>query len=102
MTDTFKSRLKFYMDLNKLNPTSLSRKAGLNVTAVRDILKHDGTPNPRIDTFVKICAALGINPIQLSPDLETLCKTFQVAIIPEKKTTDGTKSYKGAAPCCDH
>jgi transcriptional regulator with XRE-family HTH domain len=70
--DTFKTRLRFYMKQAGLNPTSLSRKAGLNVTAVRDILAHEGTPNPRIDTFIKLCRALGVSPEQLSPDFASL------------------------------
>jgi hypothetical protein len=71
--DSFKSRLEFYMLKNGLNPTSLSKKARLNVTAVRDILQHNGTPNPRIDTFVKLCRALDVNPYNLLPALRELC-----------------------------
>jgi len=68
--DSFKERLLFYMRKRHLNPTSLSRKAMLNMTAVRDILAHEKTPNPRIDTFIKLCHALGISPHHLSPDFE--------------------------------
>jgi hypothetical protein len=70
--DTFKTRLRFYMKRAGLNPTSLSRKAHLNVTAVRDILEHAGTPNPRIDTFINLCKALSVVPHQLSPDFADL------------------------------
>ena len=69
---TFQERLKFYMVKKGLNPTSLSRKASLNMTAVRDILQHNGTPNPRIDTFIKLCDALGVLPCQLHPEVAKL------------------------------
>ena len=71
--DDFKTRLRFYMRERGLNPTSLSRRAQLNATAVRDLLEHATMPNPRIDTFVKLCRALGIKPSQLSPEMEQLC-----------------------------
>ena len=64
-----------------LNPTSLSRKARLNVTAVRDILEHSGTPNPRIDTFIKLCHALGIGPHQLSQDFANLYSSRQLEFL---------------------
>jgi CheY-like chemotaxis protein/DNA-binding Xre family transcriptional regulator len=56
----------------KFNPTSLAKKAGLSRTAVRDLLSHDGDPNPRIDTFIKLCKALKVAPHQLSPGLAEL------------------------------
>ncbi len=70
--DNFKTRLQFYMIKAGFNPTSLAKRAGLNTTAIRDILKHPGTPNPRIDTFIKLCAALGLEPHQLSLDFANL------------------------------
>jgi hypothetical protein len=79
--DNFKTRLKFYMSKAGLNPTSLSRKAQLNVTAVRDILEHTGTPNPRIDTFIKLCRALGIGPHQLSQDFANLYLPRQLELL---------------------
>jgi hypothetical protein len=79
--DNFKARLKFYMSRAGLNPTSLSRKARLNVTAVRDILEHTGTPNPRIDTFIKLCHALGIGPHQLSQDFANLYPPRQLELL---------------------
>ncbi len=66
--DTFKKRLKFYMIREGLNPASLSRKAQLNITAVRDILEHEGNPNTGINTFLKLCRALGVTGYQLSPE----------------------------------
>ena len=66
----FKKRLQYYMLKGGFTPTSLSRKAKLNITAVRDILVHEGTPNPRIDTFSKLCRALGVLPHQLHPEFE--------------------------------
>lgn len=68
----FKTRLEFYMRKKGFNPTSLSRKAQLSATAVRDILEHEGVPNPRIDTFAKLCHALGVSTYHLSPDFEKL------------------------------
>lgn len=65
--DNLKSLLKFHMERKGLNPTSLSKKAHLSTTAVRDILKHGSNPYPRIDTFVKLCRALDVSPHQLSP-----------------------------------
>lgn len=79
--DNFKTRLKFYMDRAGLNPTSLSKKARLNATAVRDILEHNGTPNPRIDTFVKLCHALGVGPHQLSQDFANLYSPRQLELL---------------------
>ena len=79
--DTFKARLKFYMSRAGLNPTSLSRKARLNVSAVRDIFRHTGTPNPRIDTFVKLCRALGISPHHLSRDVASLYSARQLEML---------------------
>ena len=83
MEDTFKKRLEFYMIKKGFNPTSLSRKARLNVTAVRDILKHSGNPNPRIDTFAKLCHALGVSPYHLSPDFEKLYSARQRYLLDE-------------------
>ena len=64
--DSFKALLKFHMQRKGLNPTSLSKKARLSTTAVRDILEHESTPYPRIDTFTKLCRALNVSPHQLS------------------------------------
>lgn len=79
--DTFKTRLRFYMSRAGFNPTSLSRKAKLNVTAVRDILEHTGTPNPRIDTYIKLCQALGVGPHQLSQDFANLFTPQQLELL---------------------
>jgi DNA-binding Xre family transcriptional regulator len=68
--DTLKARLEFYMRQKGFNPTNLSRRAGLSITSVRDILQHPGKPDPRITTVVKLCKALDIKPYQLSPDIE--------------------------------
>jgi len=86
--DSFKERLKFYMIWAGLNPTSLSRKARLNVTSVRDILEHRGTPNPRIDTFIKLCHALGVGPHQLSPELAKLYSPRQRNLLDEISSLD--------------
>ncbi|MFA6104957.1 MAG: helix-turn-helix transcriptional regulator [Victivallaceae bacterium] len=86
--NSFKERLKFYMLQAGLNPTSLSKKARLNVTAVRDILEHTGTPNPRIDTFAKLCQALGVSPHQLSPEFEKLYSPRQRNLLDEISDLD--------------
>ena len=86
--DNFKTLLKFYMSRAGLNPTSLSRKAKLNVTAVRDILEHTGTPNPRIDTFIKLCHALGVGPHQLSQDFANLYSPRQLEILEDAAERD--------------
>jgi transcriptional regulator with XRE-family HTH domain len=49
-----------------LNPKSLSLRAGLNETFVRDILKGR-TRYPRTDTLAKLAAALGCSPADLLP-----------------------------------
>ena len=72
----------------KFNPTSLARKARLNVTAVRDILQHVGDPNPRIDTFFKLCRALDVGPHQLSPDFATLYSPRQCGRLDEAYELD--------------
>ena len=51
----------------RAEPDKPVKKAGLNPTAVRDILEHDSNPLPRIDTFAKLCRTLDISPHQLSP-----------------------------------
>lgn len=70
------------------NPSNLSRKAGLNATAVRDILEHEGTPNPRIDTFIKLCCALGVSPHQLSPELAKLYSPRQRRMLDKMNSSD--------------
>jgi DNA-binding Xre family transcriptional regulator len=67
--DNFKTRLESYMIKRGLNPTSLSKKANLNGTAVRDMLKHRGMPDPRVSTLAKLCQALDVPPHVLSPAL---------------------------------
>jgi len=83
-----KERLEFYMTKAGLNPTSLSRKARLNITAVRDILQHPGTPNPRIDTFIKLCQALGVGAHQLSSEFERLFSPRQRELLEEISELD--------------
>ena len=75
--DSFKTRLEFYMIRAGLNPTRLSRKARLNTTAVRDMLKHSGAPDPRVSTLAKLCHALGVPPHVLSPELSKLYSQSQ-------------------------
>jgi len=74
---TFKKRLEYYMLREGLRPSSLSKKAGLNITAVRDILTHKGSPAPRISTFVSLCKALNVYPHQLHPGVAKLYTSRQ-------------------------
>jgi transcriptional regulator with XRE-family HTH domain len=56
----FVQNLEWWLDQDKdLTPTALARRAGLDKTAVRQmiVLKR----SPRIDTALKICGALGIS-----------------------------------------
>lgn len=48
----------------KLNPRALSLKAGLNATAVRDMLEGRAR-YPRYDTIESLAGALGVTPAQL-------------------------------------
>ena len=86
--DTFKRRLEFYMNRVGLNPTSLSRKARLSITTVRDILEHSANPKPRIDTFAKLCRALGVSPHHLSPDFSDLYSPRQRRFLTEIEELD--------------
>jgi transcriptional regulator with XRE-family HTH domain len=56
--------LRTLMEARRLNPRSLSLKAGLNPTAVRDMLEGR-TRFPRYDTVQALSKALGVTPSQL-------------------------------------
>lgn len=60
MTDrTFAERLKAVIEQDSsLTEAGLATKAGLSNSVIRKLLKGN-TQNPRVDTAVKICAALG-------------------------------------------
>ena len=60
MTDrTFAQRLKAVIeDDPNLTEAGLATKAGLSNSVIRKLLKGD-TQNPRVDTAIKICNALG-------------------------------------------
>ncbi|TDE34149.1 helix-turn-helix domain-containing protein [Antarcticimicrobium sediminis] len=60
MTDrTFAQRLKAILDSRpEITESGLATKAGLSDSVVRKILKGT-TKNPRVDTAIKVCAALG-------------------------------------------
>jgi transcriptional regulator with XRE-family HTH domain len=56
---TFAERLKAVFEADKsLKPASLAVKAGLDNSAIRAIMSGK-SQNPRLDTVIKICAALG-------------------------------------------
>lgn len=58
------SSLRHLMEMRGMNPRSLSLKAGLNATAVRDMLEGR-TRFPRYDTVQALAKALGTTPAQL-------------------------------------
>jgi len=56
---TFAQRLQAVIDANPdITPAGLSKQAGLDNSAIRSLLSGKAK-NPRVDTAVKICAALG-------------------------------------------
>lgn len=56
---TFAQRLQAVIDADTdLTPAGLAKKAGLDNSAIRSLLSGKAK-NPRIDTAMKICAALG-------------------------------------------
>jgi transcriptional regulator with XRE-family HTH domain len=56
--------LRTLMEARHFNPRSLSLKAGLNPTAVRDMLEGR-TRFPRYDTVQALASTLGVTPAQL-------------------------------------
>lgn len=56
--------LRALMTARQLNPRSLSLKAGLNATAVRDMLEGR-TRFPRYDTVMALAGALDVTPAEL-------------------------------------
>lgn len=56
---SIKDRISEKMVELDLNPTSLSQRAGLNKTYVRDLLANDD-PNPRIKHLSSLAEALGV------------------------------------------
>ena len=70
-TPSWVRNLRTLMDKEGLNPRSLSLKAGLNATAVRDMLEGRSR-FPRYDTVKALAAALGTTPARLmSKDSES-------------------------------
>lgn len=56
---TFAQRLKAAIEADPiLTESGLATKAGLSNSVIRKLLKGD-TQNPRVDTAIKICSALG-------------------------------------------
>lgn len=52
--------LKWWLDHSQVsNPTALAKAAGLDKTAIRQMIVLER--NPRIDTAMKICSALGVS-----------------------------------------
>jgi len=61
---TWIANLRTLMEARNLNPRSLSLQAGLNPTAVRDMLEGR-TRFPRYDTALSLSDCLGVTPAQL-------------------------------------
>src|ERR1700743_1870546 len=59
--------LRALMEQKNFNPRSLSLKAGLNATAVRDMLEGRSR-FPRYDTATALAEALGVTPSVLMND----------------------------------
>ena len=78
--DTFKKRLEYWMKKRGYKDKPLALKAGLNETAVRDIL-GDRVKSVRVDTMVALCGALDIRPHQLSPEIESLYTPQQIELL---------------------
>lgn len=68
--DSFRERLEHWMTVRNIKAKPLSKKAGLNETMIRDLLKR--TTNPGLDTVAKLCAALEIYPHDLVPEIRAL------------------------------
>ena len=66
---TFIERLRRFIEADPdLNPTSLSLRAGLDKTAIRQMLAKSNSP--RIETAEKICAAIGTTLTDfMAPDI---------------------------------
>lgn len=64
-------RLKRLMDAQGTNPAALSRKAGLNHTFIRDILKGH-TRSPKVENMQKLAGALNITVQDLVEDSDLL------------------------------
>ena len=59
LVSEFVDALRWWLDHREgLNPTGLAKAAGLDKTAVRQMIEFDRSP--RIDTALKICVALGV------------------------------------------
>ena len=57
---TFAQRLQAVIDADEdLTPAGLAKRAGLDNSAIRSLLSGKAQ-NPRMDTAIKICAALGV------------------------------------------
>ncbi len=77
------ARLRSLMEANDFNPRSLSLKAGLNPTAVRDMLEGR-VKYPRYDTVESLAKALNITPARLM--------SGETAGIKPQKTSGGAAS----------
>jgi len=56
----FVETLRWWLEhKEEMNPTALARAAGLDKTAVRQIIVMERSP--RVDTALKICGALGVS-----------------------------------------
>lgn len=66
--EAFRERLRTKLKERGVLARPLAEGAGLNESAVRDILHRDTIP--RIDTLICLAAALGCHAIDLVPELD--------------------------------
>jgi len=75
-TPNWVRNLRLLMEKQGFNPRSLSMKAGLNPTAVRDMLEGR-TKFPRYDTARALAIALGTTPVALMGDEDSALEIEQ-------------------------
>jgi len=78
-TATWVRNLRARMEQRGFNPRSLSLEAGLNATAVRDMLEGR-TKFPRYDTARALATALGTTPVTLMGDDNATAEVAQKSI----------------------
>lgn len=70
MSESLSERLERLMTERAISRKALSARAGLNETAVRDIMERNG--NPTLKTLQKLATALGVDTSTLISDLTDL------------------------------
>lgn len=81
MMDSFRNRLKHWMKIRGIKAKTLSKKAGLHETYVRDALKRTEAPN--LVNIAKLCKALDIYPHDLVPEIREIYPPDAVELLEE-------------------